>query len=131
MKVIIQKTAKIVVDIPENKVKDYFNGKLNEMDFIAWADQDMCLEASEPYDEDVEAWINDETTESIEIEDCPKELQSSYSKEEIMKAIDERERMEHCYECGGYGDDVFYNNETDELEYWCPNCPFNKSNYEN
>lgn len=130
MKVIIQKTAKIVVDIPENKVKDYFNGKLNEMDFIAWADQDMYLEASEQHDEDVEAWINDETTESIEIEDCPKELQSHYSKEEIMKVIDERERMEHCYECGGYGDDVFYNKETDELEYWCPNCPFNKSSYE-
>ena len=84
MKVIIQKTAKVVVDIPENKVKDYFNGRLNEMDFIAWADQDMYLEAAEQYDEDVEAWINDETTESIEIEDCPKELQSHYSKEEIM-----------------------------------------------
>lgn len=130
MKVIIQKTAKIVVDIPEGKIKDYFNGKLNEMDFIAWADQDMYLEASESYNEDVEAWINDETTESIEIEDCPKELQSHYSKEEIMNAINERERMEHCYECGGYGDDYSYDEETGGLISNCETCPFNKSSYE-
>ena len=29
-----------------------------------------------------------------------------------------------CYECGGYGDDYFVN-EDGELESACPNCPFN------
>lgn len=28
-----------------------------------------------------------------------------------------------CYECGGYGDDYFIN-EDGELECACPTCPF-------
>lgn len=35
-----------------------------------------------------------------------------------------------CYECGGYGDDYYYNPVTDEWESACPNCPFNSSRYD-
>lgn len=31
---------------------------------------------------------------------------------------------DRCYECGGYGDDYFINDE-DELECACPTCPRN------
>lgn len=30
-----------------------------------------------------------------------------------------------CYECGGYGDDYFVNDEG-ELESACPTCPHNR-----
>lgn len=30
-----------------------------------------------------------------------------------------------CYECGGYGDDYFINDEG-ELESACPGCPHNR-----
>lgn len=28
-----------------------------------------------------------------------------------------------CYECGGYGDDYFINDDG-ELECYCPRCPY-------
>ena len=31
---------------------------------------------------------------------------------------------DHCYECTGYGDDYFINDDG-ELECKCPSCPFN------
>lgn len=31
---------------------------------------------------------------------------------------------DYCYECGGYGDDYF-ENEDGELECRCPTCPMN------
>lgn len=31
---------------------------------------------------------------------------------------------DRCYECGGYGDDYFINDEG-ELESACPTCPWN------
>lgn len=34
------------------------------------------------------------------------------------------EQAEHCYECTGYGDD-YYTNEDGELTCYCPECPFN------
>lgn len=32
-----------------------------------------------------------------------------------------------CYECGAYGDDYSYNEETGELERNCDQCPYNGS----
>ena len=34
-----------------------------------------------------------------------------------------------CYECGGYGDDYFINDEG-ELESACPTCPHNPSYFD-
>lgn len=31
---------------------------------------------------------------------------------------------DYCYECSGYGDDYFVNEEG-ELESYCPKCPHN------
>lgn len=36
---------------------------------------------------------------------------------------------DRCYECGGYGDDYFINDEG-ELESSCPTCPFNPHRYD-
>ena len=36
---------------------------------------------------------------------------------------------DYCYECGGYGDDYF-ENEEGELERLCPTCPMNPDNGE-
>ncbi|MCR5402452.1 MAG: hypothetical protein K6E91_01355 [Butyrivibrio sp.] len=33
---------------------------------------------------------------------------------------------DHCYECTGYGDD-YYTNEEGELVSACPECPFNEA----
>lgn len=37
---------------------------------------------------------------------------------------------DYCYEYTGYGDDSSYNEETDELESNCPDCPFNPLHFE-
>jgi hypothetical protein len=37
---------------------------------------------------------------------------------------DDWDDYDHCYECGGYGDDYFINDEG-ELESACPTCLFN------
>lgn len=34
-----------------------------------------------------------------------------------------------CYECSGYGDDYFINDDG-ELECACPTCPFNKNRFD-
>jgi hypothetical protein len=35
--------------------------------------------------------------------------------------------LDHCYECTGYGDD-YYIDENGELVSACTDCPFNSSN---
>ena len=42
-----------------------------------------------------------------------------------MKPIDEPYELDPCYECGGYGDD-YYVDDNGELVWNCPDCPFNK-----
>lgn len=37
---------------------------------------------------------------------------------------DEWDDYDRCYECGGYGDDYFTNDDG-ELECYCTQCPFN------
>lgn len=39
---------------------------------------------------------------------------------------DEDDDWDYCYECGGYGDDYFINDDG-ELECYCPQCPMNPS----
>lgn len=34
------------------------------------------------------------------------------------------EEYDHCYECTGYGDD-YYMDENGDLICYCPECPFN------
>lgn len=36
---------------------------------------------------------------------------------------------DHCYECGGYGDDYFVNDDG-ELESACTHCIYNSANYD-
>lgn len=40
---------------------------------------------------------------------------------------DDYDDYDVCYECTGYGDDYFINDEG-ELECWCDKCAFNPSN---
>lgn len=38
--------------------------------------------------------------------------------------MDEWDELDYCYECTGYGDD-YYVDEEGELICRCPECPFN------
>lgn len=42
---------------------------------------------------------------------------------------DEEEISDYCYECGGYGNDYFVNDDG-ELECLCPECPLNPLNHD-
>ena len=33
---------------------------------------------------------------------------------------------DHCYECTGYGDDYYYDPDTDSYVKACDDCPFNE-----
>lgn len=133
MRVIIKKTADIVVDIPDDKVKSFFGENTNESDFIQWADNNMYLSCPDLEDSNedskgpqIEAWVNSESTHGITIEDKRLPfLKDEYTEKDITEITDERERVEHCYECGGYGDDYSYDSETGELVCNCDTCPFN------
>ena len=37
---------------------------------------------------------------------------------------------DYCYECGAYGDDYSYDEETDQLVCNCPGCPFSDTKTE-
>lgn len=43
----------------------------------------------------------------------------------VSVEFQEPEDDDHCYECGGYGDDYSYDEETGELVSNCDNCPYN------
>lgn len=43
---------------------------------------------------------------------------------------DDDNECDYCYECGGYGDDYFVNDDG-ELECYCPQCTMNPSNWDN
>lgn len=38
----------------------------------------------------------------------------------------EEERADRCYECTGYGDDYYYDEETEEYINACDGCPWNE-----
>ena len=131
MKVIIEKTAKVVIEIPDDYVNEYFGENISESAFVAWADRDVNVDhihEMKEVDNKLNAWINCETTSNIEVEGGPKSLKSSYNQEEIDEIITERENAEHCYECTGYGDDYYTDPETGELISSCDTCPFNPKN---
>lgn len=129
MKVIIEKTAKVVIEVPDDYVNEYFGENISESNFVYWADRDVNVDSiheMEEVDNKIETWINSEITSNIEIEGGPKSLKSSYDQKEIDEIIDERERAERCYECTGYGDDYYVDPKTGELVSSCETCPFNQ-----
>lgn len=125
MKVTIEKNIKIEADIPNDKLDEYFGG-FNEPNFIYWASLNIDLEPLNAYDY-AEVWVTEETPKNIKVKDAPENIQSEYTESDISKIIKDREAAEHCYECGGYGDD-FYTDENGDLQSFCDSCPFNPSN---
>lgn len=126
MKVTIEKTAKVVVEVPDDYVNKYFGETFSESDFIIWA-ANVNLGCREMEDDDeVKSWVNCETTSNIEVEGGPETLKSHYNQEEIYEILNERENAERCYECTGYGDDYYTDSETGELISNCDTCPFNQ-----
>lgn len=41
---------------------------------------------------------------------------------------EEFDNDDYCYECGGYGDDYYYDEELGEIVCACDDCPFNPLN---
>ena len=37
---------------------------------------------------------------------------------------------DYCYECTGYGDDYYYDEELNDYVCACDDCPYNESNRE-
>ena len=37
---------------------------------------------------------------------------------------------DYCYECRGYGDNYYYDEETNDLVCTCYDCPHNENNWE-
>lgn len=59
-----------------------------------------------------------------------KEIMLRVKEKEIEDAIThEIEEIDHCYECTGYGDD-YYIDDNGELQSSCDECPFNSANGE-
>lgn len=133
MKVCIKKEATIIVEIPDDKISDYFGDNINESDFIYWADKNMDLtcpfEAYPDNNECADGWVNEENILSIDIEGCPKDLKAHYSRREIDKINEERERIERCDDCTAVGDDYFTDDDGNLISS-CETCPFNSLNNE-
>ena len=50
---------------------------------------------------------------------------------EIRKTCGRRRMMDdYCYECTGYGDDYYYDEELNDYVCACDDCPFNDNNWE-
>ena len=64
---------------------------------------------------------------SCECPDCGHHIAVAEVDEDDI--IEDWDDYDHCYECGGYGDDYFIN-EDGELESSCPTCPFNRNRYD-
>ena len=46
----------------------------------------------------------------------------------MMKRKGQRMSDDRCYECEGYGDDYYYDADTDEFVSACVDCPYNIAN---
>lgn len=44
---------------------------------------------------------------------------------EFKESEEATEELDHCYECGAYGDDYSYDEETGEWVNNCDDCPYN------
>lgn len=50
--------------------------------------------------------------------------------EEEFDYDEEWDNYDYCYECTGYGNDYYYDEELGDLVCACDTCPFNPLNYE-
>lgn len=69
--------------------------------------------------------IMDDEELELELESYDKTL--DYVNEVLGENEDESDvwdDYDQCYECGGYGDDYYYDEEKDELVSNCSTCPY-------
>lgn len=127
MKVVITKQIEEVFEIPDDHVEKFFGEAeyFDELNFMQWATDNTFVEPTGynfPEDK-VEAFVNFENVEKIEVEDIPEKLKDKlkpkYSKKWIDYLTQVRENSERCYECTGYDDS--YDLETGES--LCDSCP--------
>lgn len=53
------------------------------------------------------------------------ETNPTQAEEELLSVYND-----YCYECGAYGDDYHWDEETEQLVSSCPGCPFNDTETE-
>ena len=125
MQVRVKKEIEIIVDVPNDKVENYFGQNINEDSFIQWAESSLGVKTwEEDCEEDPKSWVNYENIKEIEIVDKPKEmdsLKSKYSEKWVNYILEEIDRNDRCYECTGYGDDY-----DQDMNCNCDSCPFNE-----
>lgn len=62
--------------------------------------------------------------EELELENYDSYTEVVEENEDTSDTSDNWDDYDRCYECGGYGDDYYYDIEKDELVSNCPRCPY-------
>lgn len=95
--------------------------KINEDAIISY-----CESIDSPTDDET-CWIYSDELKNITWKKSENEKEHKITESEYNRYREERERIERCYECNGYGDDYGFD-ENGEMISNCDDCPFNSSN---
>lgn len=118
-------TEHVVLVYPSIELKDQWINKLEKRYQRSGLEKDYkaLMNAKDRYIENIQELELSDIEHKICLAHMDYDL---VSKLEEMACILNEESYDPCYECGGYGDDYYINDEG-ELECRCPECPFNPS----
>ena len=85
-----------------------------------------CESIDSPTDDET-CWIYSDELKNITWKKSENEKEHKITESEYNRYVKEREHIERCYECSGYGDDYSFD-ENGEMICNCESCPFNSSN---
>lgn len=112
MTIEFEKTLVFSSEVNDDDFKDGL-GNISENKIM-----EFCESVCESSDD---TWVSYDKVKNIFWEDSD-EKRHRITESEYDEFCDERERAEHCYECGGYGDD--YDSDGNCV---CESCPFNSN----
>jgi len=115
-----EKTIHFHAEVDDKQFKNEF-GNITEEGIISY-----CESIDSPTDDET-CWIYSDELKNITWKKSENEDEHKITEAEYVKYRDERDRAEHCYECGGYGDDYSFD-ENGEMISNCDDCPFNSNN---
>ena len=113
-----EKTIHFHAEIDDKRLSDEF-GNITEDSIISF-----CENTDEVTDD---CWIYNDKVKNITWKKDENDVPHVITGAKYDKLVEERERAEHCYECGGYGDDYTID-ENGEMISNCDTCPCNPIN---
>lgn len=117
-----EKVIHFHAEIDDKQFVNEYN-KINEDVIIGY-----CESIDSPTDDET-CWIYSDELKNITWKKSENEKEHKITELEYNHYREERECAEHCYECGGYGDDYSFD-ENGEMTSNCDDCPFNSNNEE-